>query len=295
MRAIAFVTQLIESDAGKSLDLQARLRARHFRRRDDEAAWRVEQAQCRLGRPDRSARPRPRDAPASGSKPTTTRSASAPPSTFANATSDFPSPRQRPFPPHRDAGSAEPSGALRRALSLSAVTHICRDLSKPCRDSISVERGDRGHCFQTGRSPVSPQTQTQEKQSMINTRSLIGSALAAATTLGCGRSLCRPGRPARVLVREVLRRRQGRPERLPDRDAFLRRHVDRRQPGRFLGLRARRHLRQAHRRQQRTQGLITGPDEPQTQGADRCLTRFQPSRSRKQRASVFARRTSLKC
>ena len=97
---------------------------------------------------------------------------------------------------------------------------------------------------------------------MINTRLLIGSALAAATIARRVRRLRRPGRPARVLVREVLRRRQGRPERLPDRDAFLRRHVDRRQPGRCLDLRARRHLRQAHRRQQRAQGLIPTADQP---------------------------------
>ena len=127
---------------------------------------------------------------------------------------------------------------------------------------------------------------------MINTKTLIGSALAAATTLGCDRSLRRPGRPARVLVREVLRRRQGRPERLPDCDAFLRRHLDRRQPGRLLGLRAGRHLRQAHRRQRRAEGLTRPTSTNQPEGADRCLTRFQPSRSRKPRASVFARRTS---
>ena len=110
---------------------------------------------------------------------------------------------------------------------------------------------------------------------MINTRipHRLGARCRHHARLASG-SLCRPGRPARVLVREVLRRRQGRPERLPDGDAFLRRHLDRRQPGRCLGLRAGRHLRQAHRRQQRAQGLIATRSSSNPEGADRCPTCF---------------------
>ena len=49
MRAIAFVTQLIDAACRQVARSQAHLRPRDLRRRDDEEARRVEQAQCRLG------------------------------------------------------------------------------------------------------------------------------------------------------------------------------------------------------------------------------------------------------